>query len=291
MSIFKKIGKGLKNAGKFVGKGIGNAAKYTAKHPLKVLLPATGVAAVGLGLATAGAGMATKMATGKVGKTLFGKMLNGVKNTGTVVKNEIGNTLKSLNIFSKKNVNDIAKGLQEAAKQETGLLFPIDSKSATAEDSRNLLQKISDSLVSKILPDTRNTIDAERSILANFPETNGIISSSDISPELKEQLKNAGSLKTNLLGMGNSLLDSLGLGQNAEAKAQDVIGLLTGQNTDPYTAEDYNQGVNYVQTKLNESPNSNSITSFLMKPIVWIIGALAVAAYFIFKPKKRKKRR
>jgi len=150
MSIFKKIGAGLKKATKAVGKGIGNAAKFTAKNPFKVLLPVLGVAGA---VATGGAllpGLATKLGASKLGGTLFGKMLGKTMKTGTIVREKIKKTLKKEGKpATAKDVLAIEEALQEQAIQQRGFKLPVDTQSQTGTEAREKLKMIEQQLITE----------------------------------------------------------------------------------------------------------------------------------------------
>lgn len=299
MSIFKKIGKAVGKAAKAVGKGVGNAAKFTVKNPLKVLAPIAGVAGV---LATGGAiapALAGKLAATKIGGTLFGKMVTKTMNTGTIVREKIANTLKkSGKKATKSEVDTVEQGLQAEIVKRKGHKLPVDRTSKTGTEARAKLKKLSNDLTDNQLSFDQqkivDTMNAERQVLIDNPNTNGIISRDELDENTLMQMKNAGSVQQNLLGSSVGLLGNL-LGTSAatQKKIADVASIITGQSSDPYLREDMDSGVEAIETKLNEGSMGGSLMNFIKMPIVWIIGGAALI-YFIVtknsnsKPKKRR---
>lgn len=290
MSLFKKIGAGLKKATKAVGKGIGNAAKFTAKNPLKVLAPLAGIAGV---IATGGAlapGLIGKLAASKVGKTVFGKMIGKVMKGGTIVRSEIASTLKKQGKkATKAEIDAVEQGLQEEVKAKLGYTVPVDRTSSNAEEALAKLKSLSGLLSSKNIDEgISTTIDAERQVLIENPNTNGILNLSDLDEETLAAMKNAGTVKQNLLGSAVSGIGGLlGLSDTQTKKAQDALGILTGESNDPYLYEDMEVGTKVIEAKLNES-------SFMPMNLIknpYVIGAGIIGGlYLIFKPKNKRRK-
>lgn len=293
---FKAIGKGAKNATKAVGKGVANAAKYTAKNPLKIL----GVAAAGVGtLMTAGAlapSLAPALAATKVGSTLFGRMVTKTMSTGTVVREKIVNTLKKKDGKnpSRKDVDTVEKGLNEEIKKRKGFKLPVDKKSKSGTEARAKLKNIEDTLVGRIIDSKiRSTMDAEREILTDNPQTNGILQNEDVPQEVYNQMQQAGEIKQNILGQAASFAANLFSGNEIQQeKAADVMDIISGRNEQPYYANDAEQGVEYIEAKQNEaSVIPSGLMDFVKKPIVWIFSGIAVVIYLVVTSSKPKKRR
>lgn len=303
MSKFSKIGKGIKKATKAVGKGVANAAKYTAKNPGKIL----GVAAAAAGtLATAGAlapSLAPSLAATKVGGTLFGKMVTKTMGTGTVVRNKIAQTLTKKNgkAPSSKDVSIVEKGLNEEIKKRKGFKLPVDKTSKSGTEARAKLKEISSELTNRVLDagaeKLRNTLNAERQVLIDNPETNGILSKDQVPADAWQQMQQAGPIQENIMGStGGFLGDISGGGQIAQERAADVMDIIHGRSSDPYFAEDAAQGVKYIEAKQNQNAGivPESVTNLIKKPIVWAVMAAGAVIYFIFFDKnknKTKKRR
>jgi len=302
MSLFKKIGKGLKKATKATGKGLKKAAKYTVKHPLKVIAPVAGVAAT---VATAGAiapGLATKLAATKVGKTVFGKMVTKTMGTGTIVRNKIANTLKKQGKkANKKDIDQVQEGLQAEITKRKGHRLPVDKTSKTGTEARAKLKKISSDLTNAITgTPEEQTINAERSILS-ASGLSGLLNRSDVSDDTYSDMEQAGDIKQNLLGNAISNIGSaLGLSTATQVKAKNAIDILTGQDTDAYFDEDMNEGVQAIEAKQNQASVfdfdglKEKLSNWAQKPVFWVILIGAAAASFYYankkstKPKKRK---
>jgi len=297
MSIFKKIGKAVGKAAKAVGKGVGNAAKFTVKNPLKVLAPIAGAAGI---LATGGAiapALAGKLAASKIGSTVFGKMVTKTMNTGTIVREKIASTLKKSGKKATKNeVDTVEQGLQAEIVKRKGHKLPVDRKSKSGTEARAKLKKLSNDLTDNQLSfEQQNIIDtmnAERQVLIDNPNTNGIISRNELDDNTLMAMKNAGSVQQNLLGSGVELLGNL-LGTSAatQKKIADVASIITGQNSDPYLKEDLDSGVEAIETKLNEGSIGGSLMNIIKMPIVWIIGSAVIIYFIVNKNSKPKKRR
>ena len=294
MSLFKKIGKGLKKATKAVGKGIGNAAKFTAKNPLKVLAPIAGVAAT---IATAGAvapALAGKLAATKVGGTVFGKMVTATMKTGTVVREKIADTLKKQGKpATSKDIDTVEQGIQAEVTKKKGHRLPVDRTSKTGTEARAKLKTISEKLTAKALnrPESR-TIQAERTVLQNAG-INGIIPKSEVPAEVMDEMYNAGEIKKNLLGTAVSGVSQLlGLNPAIQQKAADAVSILTGQSNAPYLQEDMNEGIQLIEREQNVNAASfGGILEILKKPIVVIIGAAALVGFLIVNSNKNKSNR
>lgn len=286
-SFFKKIGTGLKKATKAVGTGIANAAKYTAKNPLKVLAP---IALVGGTLLTGGAlapALAGKLAATKVGGTLFGKMVTKTMQTGTIVRSKIEGTLKKQGKkATKSEVDLIEKGLQEEVKKRKGFKLPVDKVSKSGTEARAKLKEIEAQLMeksAKLNPEIQATLEAERQVLIDNPNTNGILSRSELDEETLIAMKNAGSVKDNLLGKGFAIADLLGLNPEVSAKAKSALDIIKGESNDPFLSEDMDSSVRMIEAKQNQSAFGGGLMGFIKSPIVIVLAIAGVVYYFFIK--------
>lgn len=285
MGLFKKIGTGLKNAAKATGKGIGNAAKFTVKNPLKVLGPVAAVAGTVLTAGALAPSLAPALAATKVGSTVFGKMITKTLSTGTIVRSKIAKTLKKQGKkATKSEIDTVEKGLQEEIIKRNGFALPVDSTSQSGTEARKKLAEIQKKLVESNLTDAqeklRATMQAERQVLIDNPNTNGILSKSDLSEDVLSQMKDAGDIKVNVLGNTTSLGTMLGLNPSVQEKAIDVLDILTGRNKDPYLKEDAEAGVKHIESQLNAG--SFDPMNIIKTPIFWVVIGIGVIIY-LFK--------
>ena len=295
----KAVGKGVVNATKWQAKNIVSAAKYTAKNPGKVL----GIAAAAAGtLATAGAlapSLAPALAATKIGSTLFGKMVTKTMSTGTVVREKIANTLKKKDgkTPSKKDIDVVEKGLNEEIKKRKGFKLPVDRTSKSGTEARKKLKNISNELVDRALSvgeeKLRKTLNAERQVLIDDPNIEGIVSKDEIPQETFNQMKDAGEVKENLLGQAASAISGLfGASPVVQQKAADVVEIIQGNSNAPYIAEDAAQGVQYIEAMQNKQASiiPQQVTEWAKKPIIWLGIGLAVV-YFLITQNNQNRRR
>lgn len=217
MSIFSKIGKGIKNATKFVGKkvikpvakgavnatkwqvnNIAKAGKYAIENPEVLAMAAAGVATGGAALGAIAPVLGSKLAS-SLGKSKVGSILGKTIETGVVLNKKLKGTLKKNNLpSSDKDADALAEFIRQKAADEHG----IDLLKNTTIDANYKTKNALQSSIEKMLGVGSKLFgnDQVAQTGVEMPQKGGLLG-------FAQNLFNPKSQKTGLQSENNGLLD------------------------------------------------------------------------------------